>query len=134
MKNNKIINTLCLTLFVTFLMFSAEVNGDDKKNQSRGKSAPRAHTKEAFMESNDEDGDGIVSKEEFLAIREVSHNEKDLNKNGIVNGFSKLPVYLFSHYIIFVLYYTHGPHRCCDHKRNIEKQTTRVNQSICTFL
>ena len=84
MKNNKIINTLCLTLFVTFLMFSADVNGDDKKNQLRGKSAPRAHTKEAFMESNDEDGDGIVSKEEFLAIREVSHNQKDLNKDGIV--------------------------------------------------
>ena len=94
MKNNKIINTLCLTLFVTFLMFSADVNGDDKKNQSRGKSAPRAHTKEAFMESNDEDGDGIVSKEEFLAIREVSHNEKDLNNDGIVNGFSCITDYL----------------------------------------
>ena len=86
------------------------------------------------MERNDEDGDGIVSKEEFLVIREVSHNEKDLNNDGIVNGFSKLPVSFFSHYIIFVLYYTHGPHRWSDHKRNIEKQTTRVNQSICNFL
>ena len=65
-------------------MFAAEVNGDDKKNQSREKSAPRAHTKEAFMDSNDEDGDGIVSKEEFLAIRELSHAEKDLNRDGIV--------------------------------------------------
>lgn len=70
-----------------------------KKESIEGKSAPRAHTKEAFMESNDEDGDGIVSKEEFLAIREVSHNEKDLNNDGIVNGLSKLPVYFFSHYI-----------------------------------
>tara|TARA_B100000212_G_scaffold341812_2_gene326196 strand:+ start:8664 stop:9209 length:546 start_codon:yes stop_codon:yes gene_type:complete len=84
MKNNKIINRLFLTLFVTFSMFAAEVNGDDKKNQSREKSAPRAHTKEAFMDSNDEDGDGIVSKEEFLAIRELSHAEKDLNRDGIV--------------------------------------------------
>ena len=84
MKNNKIINRLFITLFVTFSMFAAEVNGDDKKNQSREKSAPRAHTKEAFMDSNDEDGDGIVSKEEFLAIRELSHAEKDLNRDGIV--------------------------------------------------
>ena len=84
MTNNKIINTLCLTLFVTFSMFSAEVNGDDKKNQSREKSVPRPHSKEAFMDSNDTDGDGIVSKEEFLAIREVSYAEKDLNGDGIV--------------------------------------------------
>ena len=84
MKNNKIINTLCLTLFVAFSMFSAEVNGDDKNNQSGEKSAPGPHTKEAFMDSNDENGDGIVSKEEFLAIREVSHAEKDLNRDGIV--------------------------------------------------
>jgi len=62
MKNNKIINTLCLTLFVAFSMFSAEVNGDDKNNQSGEKSAPGPHTKEAFMDSNDENGDGIVSK------------------------------------------------------------------------
>jgi hypothetical protein len=84
MKNNKIINTLCLTLFVTFSMFSTEVNGDDKNNQAGEKSAPRPHTKEAFMDSNDEDGDGIVRKQEFLAIREVSHAEKDLNRDGIV--------------------------------------------------
>lgn len=84
MKNNKTINTLRATLFATVLMFSAESHGHDEKKESKEKGTARAHTKEAFMLSSDEDGDGNVSKEEFLAIRAISYTEKDLNGDGIV--------------------------------------------------
>lgn len=67
----------------TPLAFAADKEKDANESRSR---VARAHTKERFMQQYDSDGDGKVSKEEFLAARVISHEEKDLNGDGVVTA------------------------------------------------
>ncbi len=48
------------------------------------RASTRAHTKQWFVEANDANGDGVLTKAEFDEIRAISHAEKDINHDGVV--------------------------------------------------
>lgn len=81
--------TIALLSCIVFAMTSSvSIAKTDKSEMSEKKPAKqaRAHTKGAFMQSYDSDGDGVVTTAEFQAAREKSHLDKDMNGDGTITA------------------------------------------------
>ncbi|MEM6626804.1 MAG: hypothetical protein AAF719_08880 [Pseudomonadota bacterium] len=68
---------------------SASVENAEADAQIASADAPRrnlgGHSKVRFVERYDDDGDGAVAIEEFMAAREAGYNDRDFNGDGAVH-------------------------------------------------
>lgn len=85
--NYKIQHYICIIIAIT--MTSLSYGGDGHK-KGDGKShhghRSNAHSREAFMLKYDSNEDGVVSKEEFDAVRKTSYQDKDMNGDGVITA------------------------------------------------
>lgn len=44
-----------------------------------------SHARDTFIKEQDQNGDGLVSKEEFVATRQLQFDRTDLDKNGLMS-------------------------------------------------